>query len=220
MVTLSDAIPRDLFAAKFSEVDEKVIAKERTRFYREDPSSASTVNLFCWDEGVARGVVKDGEEMKRYHPHNLARAYQLTKERLNEEPFKEVFCTEFYNEHSKQEFGGRKVRLPFAEIKLVHCYPNDIHISDVTLLDLTKPIWEDDPIAPRSHRGLHVFSELLDGLLNVARHRNIGRISLVAASPAAHSVFTRYGFTPTDTPVSQYALRNLGFSHAMAKEVV
>lgn len=219
MALLSDAIPRDLFGRMFGSVSEKVIAKERTRFYREDPHGASTVNLFCWDEGVARGAVADGDEMKEYHPAHLLKAYQLTKKRLGEEPFKEVFCTSFYNEHSKQDFFGRRRNLPFAQIDLVHCYPNDIHISDIHLLDLTQPVKDPTDIAPRTHRGLHVFNELLEGLEGVARKKGIERLSLVAASRAAHDVFSRYGFAPTETPVSQYAFVNLGFSHAMAKPV-
>lgn len=219
MTSLSDAIPREVFAQMFSEVEEKVIAKERHGFYRNDASGASTVNLFCWDEGVSRGVVKDGAEMQNYHPEKLDKAYQLTKRRVGEEPFKEVFCTSFYNEHSKLPFFGRRSNFPFAQIDLVHCYPDDIHISDVTLLDLTKPIKDTSHIAPRSHRGLHIFGELLDGILDVARKKGVGRVSLVAASTAAHYTFTRYGFVPTDTPVSQYAYNNLGYSHAMARPV-
>jgi hypothetical protein len=219
MAHLSDAIPLDLFRSLFATVEEQVVVRNPAAFYVRDPSGASTVNLFVWDEAVSGGVVKDGEEMRKYHPHQLKKAYGLTKARIGEEPFREVYCAKYYNEHSKQDFFGRKANFPFAEIDLVECYPGDIHIADVTLLDLTKPVRDTSEIAPRSHRGLHVFPQLLDGLLAVARQKGLERLSLVAASRAAHETFTRYGFEPTDTPVSQYAFRNLGYSHAMALKV-
>lgn len=219
MVSLSEAIPRDLFAEMFNNVEEKISAKERTRFYRNDPGGASTVNLFCWDEAIHRGLVGDGEEMKQYHPSDLGKAYQLTKDRIGAEPFQEVFCTTFYNEHSKQRYLGRRANLPFAQIDLVQCYPNDIHVSDLVLADLTRPVVDMNPIAPRSHAGLHVFPALLDGLIAVARAKGVDRLSLVAASPAAHDVFSKYGFSPTETMVSQFAFQNQGFGHAMALSV-
>jgi hypothetical protein len=219
MASLSDAIPRDLFRGMFENVSEEVVAKERTRFYRRDPNGASTVNLFCWDEAVHRGAVDDGEEMKDFHPSDLGKAYQLTKKRIGEEPFKEVFCTTFFNEHSRQLYRGQRANFPFAQIDLVHCYPNDIHISDVVLADLTRPVVDRSSVARRSHAGLHVFPALLEGLIEVANEKGAQRLSLVAASPAAHDVFSRYGFAPTDTQVSQYAFQNFGHSHAMALTV-
>jgi hypothetical protein len=219
MAHLSDAIPVDHFRSLFSTVEEKVFARNPAAFYVRDPSGASTVNLFIWDEAVSRGLVQNGEEMRKYHPHQLKKAYGLTKARIGEEPFREVYCVKYYNEHSKQESSGRRANLAFAEIDLVECYPGDIHIADVTLLDLTKPVQDTSGMAPRSHRGLHVFPLLLDGLVSVARQKGLERLSLVAASPAAHETFSRYGFEPTDTPVSQYAFQNLGHSHAMALKV-
>tara|TARA_R110000822_G_scaffold184513_5_gene323857 strand:+ start:310 stop:1017 length:708 start_codon:yes stop_codon:yes gene_type:complete len=216
LVALSDAIPLDHFKTLFSTVEEVVVARNTAAYYVRDPASVSTVNLFVWDEGVSRGLVKDGEEMRKYHPHKLRKAYGLTKSRIGEEPFKEVYCAQYFNEHSTQDFFGNMIRFPFAKIDLVQCYPNDIHISDVTLLDLTKPLIDKSKNAPRSHRGLHVFPLLLDGLKSVAKQKGVGRLSLVAASPAAHETFSRYGFKPTDAPASHYAFKNLGFSHAMA----
>lgn len=219
MATLSDAVPREHFAGMFSVVREVITADDRASFYQNDPSGASTVNLFAWDEAVHRGLVKKGEEMQKYHPHDLPRAYRLTKQRIAREPFQEVFCAEYYNEHSEQDFFGKPAQFPFAQIDLVHCYPGDIHISDVTLLDLTRPVLDRSEIAPRTHRGLHVFPLLLERLLDVAREKGAKRLSLVAASRSAHDAFSRYGFKPTDTAVSQYAFRNFGHSHAMALEV-
>lgn len=220
MAHLSDAIPVDYFRSLFSSVEEEVVARNAAAFYVKDPGGASTVNLFAWDEGVSRGLVKDGQEMRNYHPRHLRKAYGLTKARIGEEPFKEVHCVKYYNEHSKQDFFGRKANFPFAEIDLVECYPGDIHIADVTLLDLTQPVQDSSEIAPRSHRGLHVFPLLLEGLISVAKQKGLERLSLVAASRAAHETFSRYGFEPTATPVSQYAFQNLGYSHAMALKVV
>lgn len=219
MVSLSDAIPIEHFRNLFVIVRKKIIARNLVDFYTNDPEVASTVNLFVWDEGVNRGVVKNGDDMRIYHPHDLAKAYSLTKNRLGEEPFKEIYCVKYYNEHSKQDFLGSRVDIPFAEIDLVECYPGDIHIADVTLLDLTKPVRDMSEISPRSHKGLHVFPLLLDGLMSVAKQKGLERLSLVAASKAAHDTFARYGFQPTDTPVSQYAFQNMGFGHAMALKV-
>lgn len=216
LAQLSDAIPLDHFKAMFRTVEEDVIARNTAAYYVKDSAGASNVNLFVWDEAVNRGVVKDGEEMRKFHPHKLRKAYGLTKGRIGEEPFQEVYCAKYFNEHSKQDYFGKKVRFPFARIGLVHCYPGDIHIADVTLLDLTKPVIDRSSNAPRSHRGLDVFPLLLDGLKSVAKEKGLTRLSLVAASRAAHETFTLYGFVPTDTPVSQHALKNLGFSHAMA----
>jgi hypothetical protein len=216
MLTLSDAIPREHFNELFELVTEKVTATNRGAFYATDEAGASTTNLFIWDEAVSRGVVRDGEEMRKYYPQRLRRAHQLTKERIGEEPFREVFCTSFFNEHSKQDFFGKRANFAFAQIDLVRCFPNDIHISDLSLLDLTRPLIDRNQVAPRSHHGLHVFPLLLEGLMAVGRDSDTDRISLVAASRAAHEVFSRYGFQPTDTPVSQYACKNLGHSHAMA----
>jgi hypothetical protein len=216
MLTLSDAIPREHFREMFELVTEKVIATNVGAFYVTDTAGASTTNLFVWDEGVSRGVVADGEEMRKYHPKRPKQAYKLTRDRIGEEPFQEVFCTSFFNEHSKQKFFGKNADFAFAQIDLVRCFPNDIHISDLTLLDLTQPLIDRSLIAPRSHRGLHVFPMLLEGLKSVGRESGADRISLVAASQAAHEVFSRYGFRPTDTPVSQHAFKNFGHSHAMA----
>lgn len=219
MVQLADAIPVERFNELFAMVEEEVVARNTAAYYVKDPAGASTVNLFVWDEGVSRGLVKDGEEMRKYHPQKLRKAYGLTKSRIGEEPFREVYCVKYYNEHSRQSFFGKKANFPFAQIDLVECYPGDIHIADVTLLDLTKPVQDRSEPAPRSHRGLHVFPLLLDGLMSVAKRKGLERLSLVAASRAAHDTFSRYGFEPTDTPVSQYAFQNLGFSHAMALKV-
>jgi len=219
MAQLADAIPLDHFRTLFSVVEENVVSRNTAAFYVKDPAGASTVNLFVWDEGVSRGIVKNGDEMRKYHPDKLKKAYGLTKKRIGEEPFREVYCAKYYNEYSKQSIFGKQANLPFAEIDLVECFPGDIHIADVTLLDLTKPVQDRSEIAPRSHKGLHVFPLLLDGLMSVARQKGLERISLVAASRAAHETFSRYGFEPTDTPVSQYAFQNLGFSHAMALKV-
>ncbi|WIA55930.1 hypothetical protein N6H05_23425 [Sphingobium sp. WTD-1] len=216
MTHLSDAIPLEHFKTLFSTVEEVIVARNTAAYYVRDSASASTTNLFVWDEAIGRGLVKDGEEMRKYHPHKLRKAYGLTKDRIGEEPFKEVYCVKYFNEYSTQNFFGEEARFPFAQIDLVQCYPGDIHISDVTLLDLTKPLMDQSKIAPRSHRGLHVFPMLLDGLKSVAKQKGIRRLSLMAASPAAHETFSRYGVTPTDAPASQYAFKNLGFSHAMA----
>jgi len=219
MVQLSDAIPVDRFNELFTKVEEEVVARNTAAFYVRDPAGASTVNLFVWDEGVSRGLVVNGEEMRKYHPDKPKKAYGLTKLRVGQEPFREVFCVKYYNEHSRQNYFGKNVNLPFAQIDLVECYPSDIHIADITLLDLTKPVRDNAEPAPRSHRGLHVFPLLLDGLMSVAKQKGLDRLSLVAASRAAHDTFSRYGFKPTDTPVSQYAFQNLGFGHAMALNV-
>jgi len=219
VVHLSDAIPIDHFSKLFATVEEEVVARNTAAFYVKDPAGASTVNLFVWDEAVSRGVVKNGDEMRKYHPHKLRKAYGLTKSRIGTEPFREVHCVKFYNEHSKRDFFGKSANFPFAEIDLVECYPGDIHIADVTLLDLTQPVRDRSEVGPRSHKGLHVFNLLFDGLMSVAKQKGLERLSLVAASKAAHETFSRYGFKPTETPVSQHAFHNLGFSHAMAVNV-
>ena len=85
--------------------------------------------------------------------------------------------------------------LPFAELHLVSCYPNDIHISDVVLRDLTKPVSDLSSIAPRSHKGLHVFQHLLEGLLSVAKQKGVERLSLVAASSSAPRRFRSVRFS-------------------------
>jgi hypothetical protein len=124
------------------------------------------------------------------------------------DPILDAYCANFFNEHDPN--------YPFLKIEMIQCLPSDIHIIDVHMLDLTRPA-NDPPTegAPRSHHGLHLFGQLLDRLKHVAAARGVERISLVAASPAAHDVFSRYGFKVSGAPASQYAWKNVGFSHGM-----
>jgi hypothetical protein len=220
MAELSDAIPGAQFKSMFSTVTEVITARDRESYYESDPNGASTVNHFVWDEAVSRGVVKDeGAEMRAYHPDDPAGAYALTRLRIGEEPFKDIFCAEYYNEHSKQDYFGRQANFPFARISLVQCYPNDIHIADLTLLDLTAPVQDDSEVSPRSHEDLRVFPILLDGLKKVAEARGVERLSHVPRSPAAHRMFSEYGFEPTKTDFSEFDIASLSWSHSVAMQI-
>jgi hypothetical protein len=209
-LSLADAIPRDDFSSRFALVEERITARNVKEFLKEYPVPASTTALYVWDEMVHRRRVVNPSETAAYHPGPPDRLLNFVSRRLGGQPFGEVFCADYFN-----EFSAAAGDIPFATFKLVHCYPSDIHIVDVELLDLQRPVADDGSNAPRSHAGLGLFPAFLDGLLRVARDRGAKRISLVAASPGSAEVFRRYNFTPSAAPASAFAAEYVGFSFAM-----
>jgi hypothetical protein len=219
LAQLSDAMPLAQFKGMFSTVTEVVTARDRESYYASDPEGASRANLFVWEEAVSRGVVKDeGAEMRSRDPDDPAGAYALTRLRIGEEPFKDIFCAEYYNEHSEQIQFGREANFPFARISLVHCYPNDIHIAELALLDLAAPVQNDSEVPARSHEELGLFPILLEGLKKVAEARGVERLSHVPRSPAARRMFSEHGFEPTETDW-QSKMEMLSFSHGVAMQI-
>lgn len=122
-------------------------------------------------------------------------------------PISDAYYAEWFNGLSDDE--------PFIKIELCQCYPSDIHIADVVFADLSRPANDTTEVSPRQHHGLGIFDEFLDRLRGVARDRGVERISLVAASPAAHVFFSKHGFEVSPTLVGQTAFDTLGYSHPM-----
>lgn len=212
---LSDAVLRAEFTNLFGEYEERTIASDVAGYLKADIDSASVALLYVWDEMVHRGLVPNPRDMARYYPDHRNRIYAFIRETLGKESFKDAWSAEFYNRHSRQSYFGRDTIFPFAQFEIVHCYPNDIHIADVALLDLTRPVRDMTHAAPRSHAGLHLFPKFLAGLRKVALSKNATRISLVAASPSAATVFSRYDFIASEAPASAYASQFVGHGHAM-----
>lgn len=207
---LSDAVPIDTFRSLFSEVRESVIANDVRSYLKNEVVSASTTALYVWDEMVARGKVVNPLETAQFFPQRKEKLYGLVSRRLQRDAFADAWAAEYYNEMS-EEAGGN----PFCQLQLIRCYPNDIHIADITLSDLRSPTQDQSGVAPRAFKSLHLFPEILERLKSVAEHRNATRLSLVAASPVAHEVFSRYGFVPSSAPSSNYAYTMHRFGHAM-----
>lgn len=206
-MNLSDAMPRDLIAERFVGARESVVADDVKSLRRHLPSVAGAVSIFSWDEMLYRGVIREGDAMRRYYPSKPDKAFQLVWKKLGRMPITAAYCAKWFSDLDQIN--------PFIQINLCQCYPNDIHIHDIVFADLTRPANDQSRLAPRSHRGLGLFGPFFEQLLLVAKFRGLSRISLIAASPAAHEFFTKFGFEVSPTQVGKHAFQNFGHSHPM-----
>lgn len=204
---LRDALPVETIAARYPEAREVVLADSVTALRSNLPERISPVGLFVWDEMAFRGATTKPDKMQKIYPHHEERMFQFVTKELGRVPISDAYYAEWFNGLDDSE--------PFIKIELCQCYPNDIHIADVVFADLSRPARDLYEVAPRSHRGLGIFDEFLDRLCAIARDRGVERISLVAASPAAHSFFSSRGFQVSPTLVGRTAFETLGYSHPM-----
>jgi hypothetical protein len=211
MLNLSDALPRQTIMERYPEAREQVVVSGVRQLREERPQDIPAVALFVWDEMAHRGVTSDPQKMQAIYPDNADRIFDFVQDELGSPPITDAYYARWFNNlHDK---------LPFIKIELCQCYPSDIHIADVVFADLARPVKDVSEVSPRFHRGLSIFDEFLDLLREVARDRDVERISLVAASPAAHTFFSRHGFEVSPTPVGQMAFNMLGYSHPMTLAV-
>lgn len=205
---LSDAVPREAIEAKIGPFTEKVGFTEADSFIRNDKEHMSTLGLYVWDQMVARGDAKQPWALAAVYPHRLDKMAQFIKRELRRAWVTDSFTTKLYSSILPD--------YSFADIELHECYPGDLHIGDIEFSDVSRPLAKpSDGIGAREFHGLRVFGDFLDGVTQVAKSRGLDRISLIAGSPHAHDVFTRYGFKVGDGHGAEYAYRSKGFSHGM-----
>jgi len=204
---LRDALPLEAIASLFPEAREEVLADSVAALRTNLPDRIPAVGLFVWDEMAFRGDTARPEAMQEVYPHRAERMFAFVARELGRPPITDAYYAHWYNALSDED--------PFITIELCQCYPSDIHIADIVFADLSRPAHDDSEISPREYRGLGLFAEFLDRLRQVARSRGLERISLVAASPAAHSFFSKHGFVVSPTLVGRSAFEELGHSHPM-----
>jgi GNAT superfamily N-acetyltransferase len=206
-MTLRDALPLEIIATRYPEAREVVLADSVAALQANLLARIPPVGLFVWDEMAFRGDTKKPEKMQKIYPYHAERMFPFVTKELGRVPISDAYYAEWFNGLSDDK--------PFIKVELCQCYPNDIHIADIVFADLSRPIRDNCEVAPRSHRGLGIFDEFLGRLRGVARDRGVERISLVAASPAAHMFFSKHGFQVSPTLVGQTAFETLGYSHPM-----
>ena len=205
-MTLRDALPLDTIAARFPNAREVVLADSIATLRANLQERISPVGLFVWDEMAYRGDTKKPDKMQKVYPYHSERMFPFLTKELGRVPISDAYYAKWYDGDGDA---------PFIDIELCQCYPSDLHIADVVFADLSRPAKDKSEIAPRHHRGLGIFDEFLERLRGVARDRGLERISLVAASPAAHEFFSKRGFEVSPTLVGQTAFNSLGYSHPM-----
>lgn len=204
---LRDSLPLETISARYPEAREEVLADSVAALRANLLARIPPVGLFVWDEMAFRGDTKKPDRMQKVYPYHSERMFPFVTKELGRMPISDAYYAEWFN--------GLNADEPFIKIELCQCYPNDIHIADVVFADLSRPAKDRSEVAPRSHCGLGIFDEFLDRLRRVARDRGVERISLVAASPAAHVFFSKHGFQVSPTLVGRTAFETLGHSHPM-----
>ncbi|MDR6816272.1 hypothetical protein J2X76_001426 [Neorhizobium sp. 2083] len=205
MADLKDAIPTDEFHSRFREISETVYATNMGQMARNCPEKMMGISLFIWDEAVHRGLVKQEFKIGPYTKKPKA-IYPFVRSELKFEPVSAAISVSYFNE--------RNPKVSFADVTLVQCYPEDIHIVDVEFSDNSQPLRDADPTREyRNYRGLHVFGTFLDRLLDVARKRDAKRLSLMCAYPPLYEVWKKYGFVMSETKMAKaaYAHNQRGF---------
>lgn len=209
---LSDILPREAILAKVGEFTENVVSASAGEFIRDQEDAMSTVGLYVWDQMVARKVASDPSALRDIYPDRLEKLAQFIKKELGGEWLTDAFSTRLYSPLDPE--------YSFVDLTVVQCYPNDVHIQDIEFADLTRKLSRPKSgLGARTYQGLGVFGHFLDNIKMLARERGLDRISLMAASPAAHDVFTRYGFVVGDGALAQAAFDTLGYSHPMLLKV-
>lgn len=205
---LAETLPRGAIEMKVGPFDERIGFTDADTFIRNDKNTMSTVGLYVWDQMVARKVVADPRALASVYPNRLDKMAQFIKRELRQDWITDAFTTQLVS--------PIRPDYAFVDLKIVQCYPRDIHIADVEFSDPRNPL--DEPttgIGARRYRGLGVFGDFLDAVRRLARERGLDRISLMAASPQAHETFSRYGFKVGDGARAQWTFENVGFSHPM-----
>lgn len=163
MTILRNAVPVEALKRHFPTAKEVVVANSVEEFCSKEPSKIPSICLFIWDEMVDRGLVKEPFKIAPTINNGYKGIYEFVSKELKEPAFRDAYSVRFYNDVSKHSF---------ADICLIHCYPSDIHISDVEFSDNRQKIPASDPTSQfRRYKGLHIFPEFLDKLRCVAKKK-------------------------------------------------
>ncbi len=212
MKHLSEAVPKDLFEQTFGTVREKVLATNLQELEVARAKDIPGICMFVWDEMVHRGVVKKPQKIAPIVNNDFEGVYRFVKRQLGRDPVSDAYAVSYYNELDDG--------YSFADATIVQCYPNDLHIADVEFADNRKPISNGSVRkGRRSYHGLHVFGEFIDRLKQVAKSRDVGRLSLMVGDADLYPVFSRHGFKVNETEMAQVAYKQFGVGYPMILKV-
>jgi len=214
MTELADAVPKNLFVPIFQHVKEKVLAMDWKSFQGNRPNHVSGVCMFIWDEMVHRGVAAEPLKIAPIVNNGFKGIAKFVHKELKEVPVTEAYAVSYYNEVDPKN--------SFVDVSLVRCWPNDIHIADVEFSDNRKPAHAGRKVkssSRRNYHGLHVFSDFLARLKDVAREKGVERISLMVAHNDLYPVFRRHGFQVSQTEMSKVAFERVGVGFPMILSV-
>lgn len=209
---LNHAVPEERFAAIYGDIRKTPLATTvselRTRRSKDVPPTL----MFIWDEMVHRGIARAPFKIAPIVNSGFKGIYEFVQRELGKAPLTAAYAVKYFSVSEADN--------SFAEVSLVHCFPNDIHICDVEFSDQRHPLPANHPDRKfRRYKGLHVFDEFIDRLCMVARARDADRISGLVASPPVHYVLARHGFRVSDSKMAQAAARTVGHGHAMILSV-
>ncbi|RWI99555.1 hypothetical protein [Mesorhizobium sp.] len=214
MAELADAVPKDRFEALFGRVREQVVAVGWDDFQKARPQDVSGICLFIWDEMVDRGVARKPFKIAPYTQNDFKGVAGFLERELKEKPVLEAYAVSYFNDVDP--------RVSFADVSLVRCWPNDLHIADVEFSDNRMPLPTGSKVKGsinRGYRGLHVFGEFIGRLKRIATEKGVERISLMVADRELYPVFKRHGFKLSTTKMAQIAFKGAGVGFPMILEV-
>mgnify|MGYP003637546297 CR=1 FL=1 len=186
---------------------ESTVADDVSSFLAKQPEKVPPTCLYIWDQAVHRGRISKPFKIAPIVNNGNVGIYDFVTQELGRPAFIDAYSVTFAHPVTGYDF---------AEVSLVQCYPDDIHICDVAFSDTTAPLSpSQSEIERRGYRGLHVFGQFIDQLATVARDRGVGRLSLMVASRGLPPVFARYGFKPSKTKAAKAALKSTGFGYPM-----
>ena len=197
MFNLSHAVPTEALGKLVPGMTSEVLADTVAKWQAAKSNEISAVCLFVWDEMVSRGLVQDPYKIGPVLDDESKGIFEFVEGELGQPPVSSAFS-----------FAARRHlgEASFADISIVRCYPGDIHICDVEFSDFSRPLPMTEPSRQfRAFRGLHVFGEFLERLVEVARSQDAERISLIAAHRPLYGVFARHGFKVSETENSKRA---------------
>lgn len=168
--------------------------------------------MFVWDEMAHRGVAKQPFKIAPIVQKNYQGIYEFVQKELKRPPVSDVYAVSYFNDVDPE--------MSFVDVTLVQCYPDDIHITDVEFADNRHRVGTHQPEKGlRNYRGLHIFGDFIARLSDVARSRNISRISLMVGAKGLYPVFKRHGFEVSDTKMAQMAFKQVGLGFPMVRKV-
>lgn len=214
MPELADSIPKDLFVPMFQEVKETVLATDWESFQKTRAKDVPGVCLFIWDEMVHRKVAAKPHKIAPIVDDDCNGIADFIRKELRKAPVTDAYAVSYFNEVDPKN--------SFVDVSLVRCWPNDIHIADVEFSDNRKPAHageKEKSSSQRNYHGLHVFGEFLGRLKDVARQKEIERISLMVAHNDLYEVFKRHGFHVSETEMAKFAFENVGVGFPMIHPV-
>jgi hypothetical protein len=209
---LADAVPDDAIARIFPSAQKTLVTVDPTEFRKIRADYVPLLCQFIWHEMVRHGIACEPYGIGSVWDESAEVIHAFVRQQLQDEPILDALVVEYRNGFAY---------IPFAQVSIVRCFPNDLHICDVQFSDNRSYIDVKDPARRlRDHRGLHVFGEFLDRLIAVAKASEVDRISLICRTPALHQVFERYGFQLNDTAIAKLAQSWFGCGHSMILRIL